>query len=109
LLVQSGAAEPAEPAGELSAKLDALAALNAQREADLASARWAIEKLEGELEERRSGDPEAGALANQLSEAHAALQRQAVLLEQARRGAVPAGSERTVTPLTKPDERSLTE
>ncbi len=103
------AAEPAEPAAELSAKLDALAALNAQREADLAAARWAIEKLEGELEERRTGDPEAGTLANQLSEAQAALQRQAVLLEQARRGVVPATPERAVTPLTKPDERSLTE
>lgn len=107
LLSRNGAAEPVAPGGELSAKLDALATLNAQREADLAAARWAIEKLEGELEER-SGQG-SGTLVDQLSEAHAALQRQAVLLEQARRGTGAPEPERAVPPLTKPDERSLTE
>jgi hypothetical protein len=110
LLSRDGSGEPITEGGELSAKLDALAALNAQREADLAAARWAIEKLEGELEERLAGGPGSGTLVNQLSEAHAALQRQAVLLEQARLSAVAsAGPERAAPALTKPDERSLTE
>ncbi|HMJ14862.1 MAG TPA: hypothetical protein VK524_25795 [Polyangiaceae bacterium] len=108
LLARNGASEPA-PAADLSTKLDALAALNAQREADLAAAHWAIEKLEGELEERLSGDPGAETLVNQLSEARAVLQRQAVLLEQARQHATPQGTERGTSPLTNPDERSLTE
>ncbi|HEY6560779.1 MAG TPA: hypothetical protein VI072_26055 [Polyangiaceae bacterium] len=107
LLSRDGSAQPTAEGGELSAKLDALAALNAQREADLAAARWAIEKLESELEERHADGPGSGTLVNQLSEAHAALQRQAVLLEQAR--LIAAEPERAAPVLTKPDERSLTE
>jgi DNA repair exonuclease SbcCD ATPase subunit len=109
LLARNGMTESA-PADELSTKLDVLATLNAQREADLAAAHWAIEKLEGELEERLSGDPDAETLVNQLSEARAALQRQAVLLEQARQHtSVHSDAERGSAPLTNPDERSLTE
>lgn len=62
---------------ELSAQLDRLAALNAEREADLEAARWTITALEGRL----SGERLAGST-EELAQARAELQRQAALIAQ---------------------------
>jgi len=77
---------------DIAAKLDALAALNAQREADLAAAQLHIQKLESDLGE--TGEEPLSErcqdLQRQLDEARGQLQRQAVLIEQARSGQGPA-------------------
>jgi chromosome segregation ATPase len=111
-LPQSGAEDAngaAEPSSELTAKLDALAELNALREADLAAARWVIEKLEARLEEADPSKPKAE-LELELAQARDVLQRQEVLLEQARRSVWRAEepAERSGVSSLK-SERSLTE
>jgi chromosome segregation ATPase len=96
--------------GELKTKLDRLAALNAEREADLLAARWTIEKLEARIEEPQAIEPSAGGakvgeapqvaaadhetvqasdsqrdeLERRLDSARAELQRQAALIDQLR-------------------------
>jgi SAM-dependent methyltransferase len=92
--------EPPLTLEELRHKLDALAALNAEREADLTAARWSIQALETRLEELRTttapSGPEGrlapgedassavfGAGAPNTNQAEE-LQRQAVLMEQIR-------------------------
>lgn len=68
----------APPAIEsLNSKLEELARINAEREADLEAARWSIEALETRL--AGSGEP---GVARELDEARAEVQRQAVLIEQ---------------------------
>ncbi len=100
--VQATQAIPATE--ELRLKLDALASLNAEREADLTAARWAIQALEARLEESApsradppgsnlgaaetpdsdpvEASPGAGEDGGAISAAE--LQRQAVLIEQLR-------------------------
>jgi hypothetical protein len=105
--------ERASDTEDLGAKLDALAASTAQREADLTAARWTIDKLESrleELEEAARSHPPAAALEEELARAQAALQRQQVLLEQARgEGGAPTSPDNYGPALTKTEERSLTE
>jgi hypothetical protein len=74
--------DPAQTLSELRLKLDALAALNAEREADLTAARWAIQALEARLEE--SAGFEAPPPQAQGRDGGADLQHQAVLIEQLR-------------------------
>lgn len=101
----AGTDQPAD----LTAKLDALAGLNAQREADLAAARWVIEKLEARLEEGGQPCPNT-ALELELAQARAVLQRQEVLLAQARRSVWRADDPGDRSGLaSRSDERSLTE
>jgi hypothetical protein len=73
---------------ELRQKLDALAALNAEREADLTAARWAIQALEARLEEaggpRAESPPDRHGPSEDFGPGAAELQRQAVLMEQLR-------------------------
>lgn len=69
--------------GELTAKLDRLAEVNAQREADLAAARWSIEALESRLVDAEGADQRLE-LERALDQAKTRLQEQAVLIEQLR-------------------------
>ena len=83
---EPAAAPTDQPLVEVEAlrhKLDALAALNAEREADLAAARWAVEVLEARLEEVDNGG-RAHLPSPASEEGQADLQRRAVLLEQLR-------------------------
>ncbi len=73
----SPASEPASPDADLDTKIEHLARVNAEREADLEAARWSIE----ELETRLANAAEAG-VARELDQARAEVQRQAVLIEQ---------------------------
>jgi SAM-dependent methyltransferase len=70
-------------AADLLAKVDALATRNAQREGDLAAARYQLQVLQADLEEIRRD------AAERLAASHSEMQRQATLLEQARSGAGP--------------------
>jgi hypothetical protein len=74
--------DPSQTLADLRLKLDALAALNAEREADLTAARWAIQALEARLEE--SAGFEAPPPQAQGRDGGADLQHQAVLMEQVR-------------------------
>ncbi len=76
------ASDAAAELRELREKLDALAARNAEREADLEAARWRI----AELEERIGGGSGAD-LVRDLDAARAEVQRQATLIDQLRSGA----------------------
>jgi hypothetical protein len=71
---------------ELTAKLDRLADVNAQREADLAAARWSIEALESRLLDAEGAD-QRQELERALDQAKTRLQEQAVLIEQLRASA----------------------
>lgn len=63
-------------------RLDHLSRLNAEREADLAAARWTIQELEGKLARGASGRVDE--LEEELGHARAELNRQAALLSQLR-------------------------
>jgi hypothetical protein len=99
---EAPAPEPNPEIEDLRRKLDALAALNVEREADLAAARWAVEALEARLRDLQELRGSAADLAAGLrngardepnrpypaeltpEEAQADLQRRAVLIEQLR-------------------------
>jgi chromosome segregation ATPase len=78
-----GAGSNGLPPNGLQEKLDRLAELNAQREADLAAARWSIEAMEARLVDSEGSD-ERQELERALDQARARLQEQAVLIEQLR-------------------------
>jgi chromosome segregation ATPase len=95
--VASGEPQTSAELARLRAKLERLAALNAEREADLTAARWTIEKLEANIADLGSepfgrepvvdptrGDAMRHELERQLSLAQAELQRQAALIDQLR-------------------------
>ena len=84
-------------------KLDRLAALNAEREADLTAARWTIDKLEARLADFNEQPSERQPLVDssrndnlrhdlerQLHSAQAELQRQAALIDQLRERRAPS-------------------
>jgi predicted nucleic acid-binding Zn-ribbon protein len=73
----------------LSAKLDALAKLNAAREGDLAAARFHIQELEAELADHAGLGDRITALEQELARAQTRLREQADLLEQLRSGGGP--------------------
>ena len=77
------------PADDLRGKLDALAALNAQREADLEAARWTIQELEDRLASAPGTEGET--LARELERARAEVQKQSALIHQLRAGGGAGG------------------
>jgi len=81
--------ERAQADPELTAKLDALAAVNAEREGDLAAARYRVKQLEIELEEAHQASARVTELEASLAEARSQAQQQATLLEQHRSGVGP--------------------
>jgi chromosome segregation ATPase len=78
--------QPAAPGGELKDSLDRLARVNAEREADLAAARWSIEELETRLLETNGDQEKRRDLERALELAQARLQEQASLITQLRGG-----------------------
>jgi SAM-dependent methyltransferase len=81
------------PAGELKSKLDALASLNAEREADLTAARWRIVELEAKLAEARSDEEQRQALEHDLRRTRAEVQKLATLVAQLRLTKPSGGAE----------------
>ena len=77
---------------DLASRLDGLAAINAEREGDLAAARYRVRQLEVELEEARDASSRLAELEAALDEARSQVQRQATLLAQHRSGVGPEGS-----------------
>jgi DNA repair ATPase RecN len=77
---------------DLASRLDGLAAINAEREGDLAAARYRVRQLEVELEEARDASSRLAELEAALDEARSQVQRQATLLAQHRSGVGPESS-----------------
>lgn len=95
LETRAHAPTPAEagPAGELKDKLDALAQLNAEREADLTSARWRITELEAKLGDVRGDEEQRQALEQDLRRTRAEVQKLAALVAQLRSTQASGGAE----------------
>ena len=81
------AGEPSGREAELARKLDSLARLNAQREADLETARWSIAELEGRLADGGPDTGERAELESNLQRTRAEVQKLAALVAQLRANA----------------------